>query len=183
MDLQAYLDNIIYEFQKLKTAAEKAMVQIDDEQFFKLIDPEANSVAILVKHLCGNLRSRWRDFLTSDGEKPDRNRDYEFIITDEDTREQLMNRWESCWGILFETLSRLIPADLDREITIRAKKGKVYSAINRQLTHYSVHVGQILMLCKHYKQVDWETLSIARGRSDEHNEIARTSPDDRKYFK
>ena len=183
MDLQAYLDDVTYEFEKLKIQAEKAIDQIDNTQFFHLIDPGANSVALLVKHLSGNLRSRWTDFMTTDGEKPDRHRDNEFIITENDSREYLMTRWEACWGILFDTLGKLKPEDLDKEISIRSKKGKVYAAITRQLTHYSAHVGQILMLCKHFKQSDWQTLSVARGKSEEHNKMVRQSPDNKKYFK
>ena len=167
MNLNDYLTDVKTELYNLKTQAEKALGQVSDEDFFKLIDPDANSIAQLVKHISGNMQSRWRDFLTTDGEKPDRNRDTEFIITENDSREALMNRWNDSWEILRNTLESLIPDDLDKTITIRTKEGKVYSAIHRQMTHYSAHVGQILLLAKHFAGENWQTLSIAKGKSDE----------------
>jgi len=164
-----YLEDAINEFHKYKALAERAMVQIDDEAFFALIDPEANSVAILVKHMAGNMRSRWRDFLTTDGEKEDRHRDQEFIIEAGDTRAALMQRWEENWRLLFDALTPLIAADLGRLITIRDEPHSVLVAINRQLTHYAYHIGQIVLLAKHARVADWETLSVARGQSEQFN--------------
>lgn len=164
-----YLEDANNEFRKYKALAERAMAQIDDETFFARIDVEANSVAILVKHMAGNMRSRWRDFLTSDGEKADRHRDQEFIITDDDTRDALMQRWEENWQLLFDALMPLTAADLGRTITIRDEPYSVLVAVNRQLTHYAYHVGQIVLLAKHAKSVEWETLSIARCESEQYN--------------
>ncbi|KAA3635656.1 MAG: DUF1572 domain-containing protein [Calditrichaeota bacterium] len=167
MNLNEYLTDVKTELYNLKTQAEKALEQVSNEDFFKLIDPEANSIAQLVKHISGNMRSRWRDFLTTDGEKPDRHRDTEFVISNNDTRNALMKRWNESWEILRNTLESLAPDDLDKTIIIRTKEGKVFSAIHRQMTHYSAHVGQILMLAKHFAGQNWQTLSIAKGKSDE----------------
>lgn len=164
-----YLEDALNEFRKYKTMAERAMAQIDDETFFARIDAEANSIAVLVKHMAGNMRSRWRDFLTSDGEKADRHRDQEFIITADDTRPALMQRWEENWQLLFDALIPLTADDLGRIVTIRDEPHSVLVATNRQLTHYAYHVGQIVLLAKHARSVEWETLSIARGESEQYN--------------
>jgi len=169
------LADAIGEFRKYKAMAERAMDQVDDETFFRTLDDEANSIAVLVKHMAGNMRSRWRDFLTSDGEKPDRHRDTEFIIEAGETREVLMVRWEAGWQLLFSALEPLSGDDLLRTVLIREEPHTVVEAINRQLTHYSYHVGQIVMLAKHFQGENWQTLSIARGQSEQFNAQMRAA--------
>ena len=165
----AYLDEAFRSLRGHKRLAEGAFAQIDDEQFFRILDPEANSVAILVKHIAGNMRSRWSDFLTTDGEKPDRHRDSEFVIAPGDTRVALMERWEQSWKILFATLESLGPADLERTVTIRTEPYTVVGAVQRSLAHYSDHIGQIILLAKHFAGEKWQTLSVPRGKSEEVN--------------
>lgn len=164
-----YLADAISEFRKYKRMAERALAQVDDGTFFAALDPESNSIAILVKHMAGNMRSRWRDFLTSDGEKPDRHRDTEFVIEAGDTRESLMVRWEAGWQLLFDALEPLTADDLLRTVQIRREEHTVIQAINRQLTHYPYHVGQIVLLAKHAQSSEWQTLSIPRGQSEQYN--------------
>lgn len=161
---QHFLDECLVQLRKLKTQAEKAMEQIDDEQFVALIDPEANSIALIVKHLAGNMRSRWTDFLTTDGEKPDRNRDSEFEPQPGDTRAALLARWEDGWRCLLEAVSALRPEDLQKTVTIRGEPHTVVQAINRQMSHYSAHVGQIVLLAKHFAGPAWHTLSMPKRR-------------------
>ena len=139
---QHYLDDCLFQLRKLKAQADKAMAQVDDPQFFAVIDSDANSIAIIVKHVSGNMRSRWTDFLTSDGEKPDRDRDTEFERGSADTREAILARWETAWELLFKTIAALGPDDLGRTVTIRTEPHTVVQAINRQTSHYSAHVGQ-----------------------------------------
>jgi len=165
---QAYLADAAALFRHQKRLADRAMAQIDDDAFFALLDPEANSVAVLVKHLAGNMRSRWRDFLTSDGEKPDRNRDSEFVIEPGQDRAWLMDYWASGWDTLLGAIDSLTPEDVGRTVTIRGEPHLVLKAINRQIDHYSYHTGQIVLLCKHYAPV-WQTLSIPKGGSAEYN--------------
>lgn len=157
-----YIDDSLFQLRKLKAQADKAMAQIDDAQFFSTLDPDANSVALIVKHVAGNMRSRWTDFLTSDGEKPDRHRDAEFEREAGDTRASLMQRWDAGWDLLFKTLMSMQPSDIDRTVTIRGEPHTVLQAINRQVSHYSVHVGQIVLLAKHYAGPKWQTLSIPK---------------------
>lgn len=164
-----YLEDAITEFGKTRRLGEKAMAQVSDEEFFRVLSPDANSIAIVVKHMAGNMRSRWTDFLTSDGEKPDRHRDTEFVIDAADTRESLMRRWDTGWSLLDGALKPLTPADLDRTITIRGEPHSIVKAINRQLTHYAYHAGQIVFLARHFHPGDWNTLSIARGESGAFN--------------
>lgn len=168
MDLNKYLENLINEFKSLKSQAEKAMEQLDDSQFYCLLDNEANSIALIVKHMAGNMISRWTNFLTTDGEKPDRMRDAEFEFHESDKRDLLIKRWEEGWKICLVTVSSLTPKDLEKEITIRSQPYKVYAAINRQLIHYSVHTGQIILLAKHYQGENWKTLSVPKGKSEQH---------------
>lgn len=152
-----------------KKLAERAMAQCPDEALFTTLDPESNSIAIIVKHMSGNMRSRFRDFLTSDGEKPDRHRDTEFENPPK-TRAELMELWEDGWKYVFEALEPLTEADLTRTVTIRAEPHSVMQAINRQVAHYAHHGGQILFLAKHLtvaKTGKWESLSIPRGKSAE----------------
>jgi hypothetical protein len=134
-------------------------------QFFAAPDPGTNPIAIIVKHMAGNLRSRWTDFLTTDGEKPDRNRDSEFVREPGDDRAALLRRWEAGWGVLFATLEGLRDEDLGKTVTIRGEPHKVMQAVNRQLTHYAYHVGQIVLLARHFAGADWKTLSVAKGAS------------------
>jgi hypothetical protein len=159
-----YLDDSVFQLRKLKSQADRAIAQIDDRQFFELIDAEANSIALIMKHVAGNMRSRWTNFLTADGEKPDRNRDSEFEQEGGDTRASLMSRWEDSWRLLFETLSALQPDDLGKTVTIRGEAHTVLQAINRQMSHYSAHVGQIVLLAKHFAGTKWQTLSMPKRR-------------------
>jgi len=144
------------------------MAQVTDEQLFEALDPESNSIAIIVKHMAGNMRSRWTDFLTSDGEKPDRDRDSEFVDAPT-TREELMKLWEAGWNCVFTALEPLSDEDLARSITIRGQAHSVMQAIHRQVAHYAGHVGQIVLLAKHFQQGQWRSLSIPRGKSAEVN--------------
>jgi hypothetical protein len=164
---QQYLDDTLLQLKKLKGQAEKASEQIADEQFFAVLDPETNSIAIIMKHVAGNMRSRWTDFLTSDGEKPDRNRDGEFIIAENESRTHVMNAWEDGWKRTIDAISALAPGDLNRPVRVRGEEHTVLEAINRQVAHYAAHVGQIVLLAKHYAGRDWKTLSIPRGQSQQ----------------
>jgi hypothetical protein len=165
MTEQVYLKDCVLQLKKLKTQADRAVAQVKDEHLLSKLDPEANSIAIIMRHLVGNMRSRWTDFLTSDGEKPDRDRDAEFESHAEDTRERILTSWEDGWHRVFATIQMLKPYDLARTVTIRGEPHSVLEAINRQMTHYAVHVGQIVLLAKHYAGSDWRTLSIPRGKS------------------
>lgn len=164
---QAYLDDCLLQLKKLKKQAERAIAQVTDEHFFATLDSESNSIALIMKHIAGNMRSRWTDFLTTDGEKPNRNRDSEFEQSTEDTREKILAAWENGWAITFAAISALKPEDLSRTVMIRKEPHSVMEAINRQLTHYSAHVGQIVLLAKHYAGANWKTLSVPRGKSKE----------------
>ncbi len=164
-----YHSDVLRSFRSYKRMAERAIEQLDDNEFYRVIDPESNSVAVIVKHIAGNLNSRWRDFLTSDGEKPDRFRDTEFEVLQDDTRESLMNFWESGWQTLFNAVEPLTEDDLARTVTIRGEPHTVVEALNRQLTHYTYHIGQIVLLAKHLRSSKWQTLSVPRNRSEEFN--------------
>jgi hypothetical protein len=163
---QHYLAEAIDEFRKLKKLGERALHQLDGAQFFVSPDPESNNIAIIVKHLAGNMRSRWTDFLTTDGEKPDRHRDQEFVIDSNTTRDDVMKWWEQGWQFVFTALEPLRPEDLMRTVTIRQEPHTVVQAINRQLSHYASHIGQIIYLAKHLKSSDWKTLSVPRKKSE-----------------
>ncbi len=164
-----FLQYALTELHRYKDLADRACAQVSDEEFFAVLDVEANSMAILVKHMAGNMRSRWTDFLTSDGEKPDRFRDEEFIIRPEDSRNALMTQGERYWQVLFDTLESLTSADLARTVVIRGEPHSVVQAIQRQVAHYAYHVGQIVMLAKHFRSQAWQSLSIPRGGSDAFN--------------
>lgn len=166
---QNYLDSAKAEFVKLKALGDKAFTQLDIGDFHYKPDAESNSIALIIQHLSGNMISRWTDFLTTDGEKPTRNRDQEFEEKDQD-KETLLRSWEAGWKVLTDTLASLGADDMLREVTIRGEKHSVIQAINRQLTHYGYHIGQIVYLAKHIKSSDWKTLSIARNRSEEFNQ-------------
>jgi hypothetical protein len=178
MDLgRHYLDDSLREFRKLKAHADKAVAQASDEAFFALLDDEANSIALVMKHLAGNMRSRWTDFLTSDGEKADRDRDSEFVAGPADTREAIVAAWEDGWQRVFDAVAPLSPDDLTRTVTIRGEPHTIIQAINRQLTHYAAHVGQIVLLAKHYAGSTWKSLSIPRGQSKQFNAAMGTGAD------
>jgi len=164
-----YIQDSIALFGMYKGMAEKAMAQCSDEELFRTIDAESNSIAIIVKHMAGNMRSRWTDFLTSDGEKPDRNRDGEFIQDDISDRAQLMKLWDDGWKLVFDALTPLKPTDLEKKVLIRTEPHSVMQAINRQVAHYCNHIGQIIMLAKHYKSSEWKTVTIPRNRSGDFN--------------
>ena len=166
--VEQYHSDALKSFRNYKRLAERAIEQVSDEEFFSTIDDEANSIALIVKHIAGNLRSRWTDFLTTDGEKPDRHRDTEFELI-EDTRESLMKFWEDGWQTLFSSIEPLTDDDFSKTITIRGEPHSVIQAINRQLTHYSYHIGQIVLLAKHFRSNEWKTLSIPKNRSAEFN--------------
>lgn len=164
----SYLQDSLAVFRQYKKMAEGAMAQVTDEQLFATLDAEANSIAIIVKHIVGNMRSRWTDFLTTDGEKPDRNRDTEFENAPP-TREALMALWQAGWDLVFGALEPLTDDDLTRRVTIRGEAHSVMQAINRQMAHYACHVGQIVLLAKHYQSAQWRSLSVPRGKSAEFN--------------
>src|SRR6266481_2206813 len=164
----SYLKDSIDLFRYYKKLGERAIAQCPDEGLFTMLDAESNSIAIVVKHMAGNMRSRWTDFLTTDGEKPDRNRDSEFEGPPT-TRAELMEMWERGWKLLFSALEPLSDADLMRTITIRTEPHSVTQAINRQVAHYSYHVGQIVYLARHFAGDKWQTLSVPKKKSGEIN--------------
>jgi hypothetical protein len=164
----SYLEDARAVFQQYKLLGERAMAQVSDEQLFASRDEESNSIAIIVKHMTGNMRSRWTDFLTTDGEKPNRNRDSEFVDPPA-TREALMREWEDGWARVFSAIAPLTDADMGRTVLIRGEAHSVMQAINRQLAHYPQHIGQIILLAKHFAGDKWQTLSVARNRSAEFN--------------
>ena len=163
-----YLDEIRRQLRGHKRMAESAMLQLEDQEFFATIDPGANSVAVLVKHIAGNARSRFTEFLTSDGEKPDRFRDQEFELSADATRVEVMCWWEEGWSRIFSTLDSLKPEDVSRTVTIRQEPHTVMQALNRALAHYAQHIGQIVFLAKQLRSSKWQTLSIPRGKSEEY---------------
>lgn len=165
-----YLETTIIEFRARKKLAERALEQLTEEEFFITLDPESNSVAVIIKHIAGNMRSRWMDFLTSDGEKPDRFRDQEFILDAGTTRQEVMEWWEQGWQYLFNALEPLQPEDVMRNVVIRQDPHTIVQAISRQTAHYSEHIGQIVFLAKHLKGINWKTASIPRGKSEEFNQ-------------
>ena len=165
----SYVRDSLSLFHYYKKLAERAMEQVTDQQLFVALDGEMNSIAIIVKHLAGNMRSRWQDFLTSDGEKPDRKRDTEF----EDppaTRAALTKLWDEGWDFVFTALEPLSDADIERTVTIRGEPHSVMQAINRQIAHYAYHCGQIVFLAKHLQAAQWKSLSVPRGRSEDFNQ-------------
>jgi hypothetical protein len=151
---------------------EGAMAQLRDDDFFLTLDAESNSIAILVKHLAGNMRSRFTDFLTSDGEKPDRFRDREFQVSGAITRPDVMRCWDEGWAFVLSAIDALKPDDVMRTVTIRGEPHTVLQAVNRQLAHYAGHIGQIVFLAKHLRSTEWKTLSVPRGKSEEFKTVA-----------
>src|SRR5436190_15757406 len=160
-----YLEDSLLQLRKLKGQADRAISQIDDKQLFAVLDPEANSIAVVMRHIAGNMRSRWTDFLTSDGEKSDRNRDQEFEAPPVSTRAALLAEWDSSWALTLRAIGALTPDDVLRTITIRGEAHSVIRAIERQTRHYAQHVGQIVLLAKHWRGDAWTSLSIPRGQS------------------
>lgn len=173
-----YLADALKVFRNYKRLAEKAVAQVSNEEFFRALDEEANSIAVILKHLAGNMRSRWTDFLNADGEKPDRNRDDEFVVAASTTREEIMRRWEEGWAVAFAALEPLRPEDLERTVLIRGEPHTVVMAINRQLAHYPYHVGQVVLLAKHFRSASWQSLSIPRGQSEAFNRKLREGAED-----
>ncbi len=168
-DLAAhYLEEVRRQLRGHKRMGEAAMAQLEDKDFFVALDPESNSVAALVKHIAGNARSRFTDFLTSDGEKPDRFRDQEFEVSAKTTREDVMRWWTEAWFHVFSTLDSLRPEDVQRNVTIRQEPHTVMQALNRALAHYAQHIGQLVFLAKHLRSSEWRTLSIPRGKSEDY---------------
>jgi hypothetical protein len=161
----AFLSDALRTFRGYKKRTEAAFAQLRREDWFRLIDPEANSIAIIVKHMSGNMRSRWTDFLTSDGDKPNRNRDSEFVLDSSTTPEQVLQWWQQGWELVFAAVEPLTAEDLARTVTIRGQEHTVLEAINRQLTHYAEHIGQIILLAKHFRGAEWKSLSIPKGQS------------------
>lgn len=163
------LGEALHEFRKYEDLGARAMAQLDDETLFRSIDAESNSIAVIVKHMHGNMRSRWTDFLTTDGEKPDRHRDAEFEMLAGTSRADVERWWEEGWSTVYRALDPLRPTDLTRTVMTRGEPNSVLQAILRQVGHYAYHVGQIVLLAKHFRGAAWESLSIPKGKSEEFN--------------
>jgi hypothetical protein len=161
-----FLADALRNFRSYKKLAEDALAQVKDDEIFRLIDPEANSIAIIIKHMAGNMRSRWTDFLTTDGEKPNRQRDKEFEIPPGTSRAEVMKWWDEGWECVFRAITPLQPAELTRKVVIAGREHSVLQAITRQLLHYAGHVNQIVLLAKHFRGADWKSLSIPKGKSE-----------------
>jgi hypothetical protein len=159
----SYIADSIALYRQYKTLADRAIAQVSDARLTEMLDPESNSIALIMKHLAGNLKSRWTDFFTTDGEKPDRDRDSEFERPPS-SRAELLGLWEAAWRPLFSTLDALTDADLARTVTIRGEAHSVLQAINRNLTHCAYHVGQIVFVAKHFQSDRWQTLTIPKRR-------------------
>ena len=166
-----FLQDALKSFRDYKKLAEGALEQLDDAEFFRAIDDESNTIAVNMKHMAGNMLSRWTDFLTSDGEKPNRERDMEFVMLPETTRADMIAYWERGWRCLFAAVEPLTADDLMRIVKIRGQDHTVVQAINRQIAHYAYHVGQIVYLAKHFKSSNWQTLSVPKNRSAEFNKF------------
>lgn len=173
---EQFLADAAREFRKYRSLAEQALAQAPKDRWTRRLDPGSNSLATLVRHMSGNLRSRWSNFLTTDGEKPDRQRDLEFEDAASDDPATLRARWDAAWDGLFDTIDSLRPADLDRTVTIRGEPHTVMQAMQRQLTHYAYHVGQIVFVAKHFAGAEWHSLSIPRGRSKDFEVAKDGSP-------
>src|SRR5215470_7571393 len=174
--VQNYLDDSRSAMRAYKKLAEKALVQIKDEEFFVTLDDESNSVAVVMKHMAGNMISRWTDFLTSDGEKPDRNRDMEFVIDATTTKDDVLAYWERGWKCVIDAIEPLTLEDFEKTVLIRGEKHTIVQAINRQLMHYAYHIGQIVFLAKHFRSAEWTSLSVPRNRSAEFNAYLSAQP-------
>ena len=163
--IQNYLDDSRKAMRAYKKLAEKALEQLKDDEYFVALDEESNSIAVVMKHMAGNMFSRWTDFLTSDGEKPNRNRDYEFVIAANTTKDDVRDYWDRGWECVFAALDPLQIEDLEKRVFIRGEEHTVVQAINRQLMHYAYHIGQIVYLAKHFRSAEWNSLSIPRNRA------------------
>jgi hypothetical protein len=168
-----YLNDAVRQFHSLKDLADGALAQIGDERFFTVLDAEANSLAMLLKHLAGSMQARWRAFPATADDPPDRHRDREFAVEEGETKRDLIDRWEAGWQTLFEALARLTPEDMANTVDIRGQSHSMMEAINRQLTHYAYHVGQIVFLAKHFQSNAWQSLSIPRGQSEHFSTTVR----------
>ena len=175
----ALLQETLRNFSTYRKLAEGALAQVRDEDFFRSPDPESNSIAVIVKHLAGNMRSRFTDFLTTDGEKPERRRDQEFEMAPSTSRADLMKAWEAGWKTVLDAVTSLGPSDVMRTVTIRGEPHTVLQAVSRQVAHYAHHIGQIVFLAKHWSGASWKSLSIPRGKSEEFN---RRPLDDRRHL-
>ena len=164
----SYIVEALASLRQYKRLAEGAMAQVSDDQLIAALDAEMNSISTIVKHMTGNMRSRWTDFLTTDGEKPDRNRDDEFVAPPA-TRAALMETWDQGWALVFQAIEPLNDSDLSRTVMIRGEGHSVMQAINRQIAHYASHTGQIILLAKHFKGDQWQSLSVPRNRSAEYD--------------
>jgi Protein of unknown function (DUF1572) len=160
-----HLADIVRSFKNYKGLGDAAMAQVPEEHLHAQLDPNSNSIAVIVKHVGGNLSSRFRDFLTTDGEKPDRDRDGEFDMRERATREQILGWWNDGWAIALASIGALVPEDLDRTVMIRGEVFLVIEALNRSVTHIAYHVGQIVYLARHFAGPGWKTLSIPKGES------------------
>lgn len=167
--IQNYLDDARSAMRAYKKLADKAIAQLKGDELFIAIDDEANSVAVVMKHMAGNMFSRWTDFLTSDGEKPNRQRDKEFVIEAHTTKDDVVHYWERGWQRVFDALDPLEVSDFEKTVTIRGEVHTIAQALNRQLMHYSYHIGQIVFLAKHFRSAEWQSLSIPKNRSAEFN--------------
>jgi hypothetical protein len=168
-----YLTDVVRQFRQIKELAEKALAQIRDEEIFIALDEEANSIALLMKHMAGSLRTRWRDFPSASDDEMGRNRDSEFAADEGDIKGVLIEQWEAGWQYLFDAFESLTPEDIVKPVVIRGSTLSVIEAINRQLTHHAYHVGQIVFLAKHFRSGAWQSLSIPRGKSEEFTTAAR----------
>jgi hypothetical protein len=170
-----YLAEALSSLRASKKLADKAIAQTQDRELFVTLDDESNSIAVVMKHMAGNMISRWTDFLNSDGEKPDRNRDMEFVVGSETTKDEVLAYWETGWKCVFDAIEPLTPDDFGKRITIRGQEHTIVQAINRQLTHYSYHIGQIVFLAKHFRSSEWNSLSIPRNKSAQFNAFLNQS--------
>jgi uncharacterized protein DUF1572 len=168
-----YLNDAVQQFRQLKELAEQALAQISDDEFFIALDEEANSLALLMKHLAGSMRARWTDFPSASDEASSRDRDSEFVIDEGDTKSALIEQWQAAWRCLFTAIEPLTAEDLATTLLIRGRSLSVLEAINRQLVHYAYHVGQMVFLAKHFRSIAWQSLSIPRGKSVEFITTAR----------
>jgi hypothetical protein len=160
-----YLNDVIRQFRMFKGYADKALARVPDANLHTEIDANSNCLAVIVKHVGGNLRSRYRDLLTTDGEKPDRDRDAEFETTGHESRAEILKIWEEGWSVALESIEALTPADLDRTVHIRGEAFLVIEALNRSVTHAASHVGQIVYLARHFAGAEWTSLTIPKGAS------------------
>ena len=172
-----YLEDALSSFRAYKKLADKAIEQTNDDELFVTLDDESNSIAVVMKHMAGNMISRWTDFLTSDGEKPDRNRDSEFVIERQTSRDDVLAYWERGWKCVFDAVEPLTATDFGKTVTIRGQAHTIVQAVNRQLMHYAYHIGQIVFLAKHFRSAEWKSLSIPRNRSAQFNAFLSESDD------